>query len=204
LAAMAALAMAVCLPMLSGLAFTVRAKSESRWWQTVMDQATPLGWTWQEQADSATVTFSNVLTRVVSSVEIGRGVGALRGECPHPVTAETAAYFSATLVQSYRGVEIMRETANLAYVPGCVATAPSPSQPITVRTKSDRNWFWVKESKFAAFDASWWKVPGPSGYEIFNASPVGTRRVAREFEGVGEVDAMDLKFGVWAFTLIFR
>lgn len=185
------------------LALTVRAKSDLRLWETVADRARPLSWSWEAGADAATLTFSNRLTRAVRSVTVPRTSGALRGECPHPVPEMTdEALVAATLVQTADGVEIARETAELAYVPG--VSAGPVAAPITVHTKAARDWGHVQRPSLAAFDARWWNATGPSGYEVLWAEPPGPHTVTRAFEGVGVVDEIVLKFGLPGFWLIYR
>ena len=104
----------------------------------------------------------------------------------------------ATLVQKAGGVEIARETAELAYVPGVAGGA------IIVRTKASCEWLRVREPRLEGYDARWWNVPGPSGYEVIWMEPPGSHAVVRAFEGVGVVDEVMLKFGMPGFWLICR
>ena len=180
-------------------ALTVRTKSEMRQWETVTDHSRPLAWSWEAGADKAVLTFSNRLTQAVSSVMVPRTAGALRGSCDHPVAETTdEALVVATLVQTAGGVEIARETAELAYVPGVAGGA------ITVRTKASREWMRVREPRLAGYDARWWNVPGPSGYEVVWAVPAGPHRIVREFEDAGIVDEAVLKFGLLGLVVLFR
>jgi len=180
-------------------AVTVRTKADLRLWETVTDRAGPLSWAWEPNADSARLTFSNRLTQVVSSANVLRTAGATRGNCPHPVppSAEEALVV-ATLVQSADGIEISRETAELAYVPGAAGCA------MTVRTKADREWRRVRSPRLSAFDARWWNAAGPSGYEVLWTVPAGPHRVVREFEGAGVVDEVVLWFGTLGFLIMLR
>lgn len=180
-------------------AVTVRAKTDLRLWETVTDRLRPLEWSWEGCADEAVLTFSNRLTRTVKSVAVAREAGASRGACDHPVASVTdEALIVATLVQKAGGVEIAHETAELAYVPGVAGGA------ISVRTKKNREWMRVREPRVAAYDARWWEVAGPSGYEVIWTVPAGAHAVVREFEGTGVVDETVLKFGIPGFLLLFR
>ena len=184
-------------------ALTVRAKSDMRLWETVTDRARPLSWSWEFGADAAVVTFSNRLTKAVSSLDVIRTNGAMRGECPHPALEGTdEGLVITTLVQTADGVEIARETAELAYVPG--VSAGAVTAPITVRAKTERDWSRVQRPRLAAFDARWWDRSGPSGYEVLWAEPSGSHTVFRAFEGVGVLDEVVMKFGVPGFWLIYR
>lgn len=188
---------------LPSLALTVRTKSDSRLWETVTVRARPLAWSWEDGADTALLTYSNRLTRVVRTVTVPRTSGALRGECHHPVSETTdEALVAATLVQTADGVEVARETAELAYVPG--VSAGPVAAPITVHTKAARDWWRVRRPRLAAFDARWWDATGPSGYEVLWAEPPGWHAITRAFEGVGVVDEAVLKFGLSGFLLICR
>lgn len=180
-------------------AVTVRAKTDLRQWETVTDRLRPLEWSWEGCADEAVLMFSNRLTRTVKSVAVAREAGASRGACDHPVASVTGeALIVATLVQKAGGVEIAHETAELAYVPGVAGGA------ISVRTKKNREWMRVREPRVAAYDARWWEVAGPSGYEVIWTVPAGAHAVVREFEGAGVVDETVLTFGIPGFLLLFR
>ena len=185
-------------PAVSSFALTVRTKSDLRLWETVTDRLRPLEWSWEGCADEAVLTFSNRLTRTVKSVAVAREAGASRGACDHPVASVTdEALIVATLVQKAGGVEIAHETAELAYVPGAGGA-------ITVRPKAGREWTRVRKPRVAAYDARWWEVAGPSGYEVLWAELAGPHRVVREFEGAGVVDEAVLTFGIPGFLLLLR
>lgn len=182
----------------SSFALTVRTKSDLRLWETVTERANPLAWTWEDGADEAELTFSNRLTRTVSSVTVAREPNATRGSCPHPaVPADDEALVIATLVQKAGGIEVAREMSELAYVPGAGGA-------ITVRPKAGREWTRVRKPRVAAYDARWWEVAGPSGYEVIWAVPSGEHAVVREFEGAGVVDEAVLTFGIPGFLLLLR
>lgn len=186
-------------PLVSSFALTVRTKSDLRRWETVTDRSQPLSWAWEGAADATVLTFSNRLTHAVSSATVSRAAGAMRGSCPHPV-ADTSdeTLVVATLVQTASGVEVAREMAELAYVPGAGGGA------ITVRPKACREWTRVRKPRVAAYDARWWDVAGPSGYEVIWAKPCGSHRVVREFAGTGVVDETVLKFGRPGLLLSIR
>ena len=193
------LGMSVLIPCTSS-ALTVRGKSDLRRWETVTDRSQPLSWAWEGASDAAVLTFSNRLTHAVSSATVSRAAGAMRGSCPHPVADTSAeALIVATLVQTAGGVECAQETAELAYVPGAVA-----AQGIVVRTKARREWDRVRQPRLAAYDASWWDVGGPSGYEVIWAEPCGPHCVVREFAGAGVVDETVLRFGTPGLLLSIR
>lgn len=182
---------------------TVRTKSDLRLWETVTDRARPLAWSWEPTAEAASLTFSNRLTGAVASVDVVRTNGARRGECRHPVAETTdEALVVATLVQTAGGVEVARETAEIAYVPG--VSGGAVASPMTVRTKAERDWLRVRSPRLAAFDARWWGRSGPSGYDVLWTEPPGSHAVVRTFEGVGVVDEVMLKFGMLGFWLICR
>lgn len=185
------------------VALTVRTKSDLRLWETVTDRARPLAWSWEPTAEAASLTFSNRLTGAVTSADVVRTNGARRGECRHPVAETTdEALVVATLVQTAGGVEVGRETAELAYVPG--VSGGAVASPMTVRTKAERDWWRVRRPRLAAFDARWWDRSGSSGYDVLWAEPPGPHAVVRTFEGVGVVDEVLLKFGMLGFWLICR
>ena len=185
-------------------ALTVRAKSDMRLWGTVTDRARPLSWAWEADADAAVVTFSNRLTKAVSSLDVIRANGAMRGECAHPVTAtRNEGLVVITLVQTAGNAEIARETAELAYVPG--VSSGAAAAPITVHAKAARDWWYVQRPRLAAYDARWWNLPAPSGYDVlWVETHHGSHAVVRAFEGVGVVDEVVMRFGMPGFWLIYR
>jgi hypothetical protein len=156
-AAMLSLALFCMVP---GLAMTVLTKSDMRLWETVTDRSAPLAWPWADAADSATLVFSNRLTRMVSSVTIPRAANEARGACPHLLPQAGEAIVDVTLVQMDGVNEVVRETATLACVSG------AGGGPITVRTKGTRAWDRVMEPCVYAFDPAWQGDSGDSGYDI--------------------------------------
>ncbi len=147
---------------MAGSATTIRAKGDVRLWETVADRAIPLVWPWVEGADSATLCFSNHLTRVVSSVDVVRGANETRGSCPHPIASPAAeALVDATLVQKAGETVLARETAVLAYVSG------AGGGPIVVRTKGTYAWEHLAPSRVVAFDPAWLGEDGDSGYAVW-------------------------------------
>jgi len=186
-------------------ALTVRTKGDLRLWETVTDRSQPLNWPWADGADTAVVTFSSRLSRAVSSVTVRRTSGDRRGSCAHPVpaTAEEGLVV-ARLVQFGDGVEIARDTAELAYVPGLVSHGEAGgvvTRPISVLSKASRSWWVVSRPRMAGFDARWWNLEGPSGYEVIWAKSTGPHRVTRVFQGHGTVDAIVLRFVLPGFFL---
>ena len=148
---------------------TIRSKSDMRLWQTVHDRAAPLEWSWEEGADSATLTFSNRVSRTTSMVEVARGtVGADHraargslGALGDRAGGETL--IDVTLVQKAGANEVARETATLAYVAG------AGGGPITVRTAMqarERELVKVQEPRVYAFDPAWLGETGDSGYAV--------------------------------------
>lgn len=145
-------------------AATIRSKSDLRLWETVADRSLPLEWPWEGAADSATLTFSNRVTRAVLSVSVSRVGTEAHGSCTSPVTQpDGEALVDVTLVQTVGGVEVTRETATLAYVSG------AGGGPITVRAamgSPERELAKVQEPRVYAFDPAWLGEAGESGYDI--------------------------------------
>jgi len=147
---------------LSCSAATVRTKADLRLWQSVRDRSARLEWPWEDGADSATLVFSNRVTRAVSSFQVGRGAGETRGSCPQPAPQAGEAVVDATLVQMAGGNEIARETATLAYVAG------AGGGPITVCAMDtrERELARLQTPRVYAFDPAWIGEAGDSGYAI--------------------------------------
>ena len=150
----------------AGAAFaaTIHSKTDLRLWQTVHDRAAPLAWPWEEGADAATLTFSNRVTHVVSSVPVSRVPGETRGSCAQPVPLAREDVVDATLTQTAGGREIACESAALAYVAG------AGGGPIIVRAKDSHAWKRFLETRVFAVDPAWLGEEGDSGYDI--AGPV--------------------------------
>jgi len=150
-------------------AATVRTKADMRLWETVADRSAPLSWPWEEGADSATLVFSNCVTRTIASAVVQRVAGEMRGSYAQPAPQEGEGLVGVTLVQSGGGVEISRETASLAYVSG------AGGGPITVRALGTREWKRVAEPRVQAFDPTWLGEVGESGYDIAWPEFIGTK-----------------------------
>ena len=152
-----------CMPCGAATAMTVRTKADLRLWQTVYDRAAPLAWQWEETADSATLTFSNRVTRVVWDVPVSRESGTMRGIYVQTAPAVGETVVDVTLVQKAGANEVARETATLAYVAG------AGGGPITVRTAMqapERELGKVQEPRVYAVDPAWQGLEGESGYDI--------------------------------------
>ena len=146
-----------------------------RLWETVADRAQPLEWPWEEAADSATLSFSNRLTKACSTVAVARAGGASRGSCAHPVVQpDVEGLVDVTLVQKAGGVAVARESAVLAYVAG------AGGGPITVQANpGTRTWTRVREPRVYAVDPAWLGESGESGYDIAWPLYVGLKIILR-------------------------
>ena len=136
-----------------------------RLWETVADRTQPLEWSWEDGADSATLSFSNRLTG-----------GATRGSCANPVMqAGVEALVDVTLVQKAGGVAVAQESAVLAYVAG------AGGGPITVRAMAaqERELARLQEPRVYAVDPAWLGEAGESGYDIAWPMYVGLKIILR-------------------------
>ena len=154
-------------------AATIRSKSDMRLWETVADRSAPLSWPWEEGADSATLVFSNCVTRTVSSVSVQRVAGEARGSCAQPAPQGGEVLFGVTLVQRGGDEEISRASASLAYVSG------AGGGPITVRAQGTREWKRLTEPRIYAFDPAWQGETGESGYAIAWPECLGMKIIFR-------------------------
>ncbi len=154
-------------------AATIRTKADMRLWETVADRSAPLSWPWEEGADSATLVFSNCVTRAVSSVSVQRVAGEARGSCAQPVPQGGEGLFGVTLVQRGGGAEMSRDSASLAYVSG------AGGGPITVRAPGTREWKRLPEPRIYAFDPAWQGETGESGYAIAWPECLGMKIIFR-------------------------
>ena len=145
---------------MSAFAQTVLSKSDLRLWETVVDRAKPLEWPWVDEADSATLVFSNRLTRAVETVNVSRGSDETRGYCAQPLQ-DRETIVDVSLVQTADGAEVSRETATLAYFDG------AGGGPVTVRANpGTREWERVRDPRVYAIDPAWRGESGESGYDI--------------------------------------
>lgn len=166
---LAALACAPC------AAATIRTKADLRLWQTVHDRRAPLAWQWEDVADSATLTFSNCVSRAMSTVEVMRAADAVRGSYAQPVPSVGEEIVDVTLVQKAGGSEVVRETATLAYVAG------TGGGPITVRAMQapERELARLQTPRVYAFDPAWLDEAGDSGYDIAWPLYIGLKIILR-------------------------
>ena len=149
-----------CMPCGAATAMTVRTKADLRLWQTVHDRAAPLAWQWEEAADSATLTFSNRVSRATSTEVVMRAAGETHGSYTQPVPSVGEEIVDVTLVQKAGANEVARESATLAYVAG------AGGGPITVRSAAKRDWDHYSEPRVFAVDPAWQGLEGDSGYDI--------------------------------------
>ena len=161
---------------ISAFAQTVLSKSDLRLWETVVDRAAPLEWPWADEADSATLVFSNRVTRTVSSpAPVLREEGARRGSCSEvPVPAIGECVLDVLLTQTSGGVVVAQETATLAYVFG------AGGGPIAVRANpGTRKWERVGDPRVYGVDPAWYGEAGESGYDVAWPTYVGLTMVLR-------------------------
>jgi hypothetical protein len=145
-------------------AATIMSKSDLRLWETVADRTLPLKWPWAYGADSATLVFSNRLTRVVGSVTVPRGVDETDGSCAQPAPRPGGeALVDVWLLQKTGEDVVARSSATLAYVNG------SCGGPITVRASGTKEWNHVAKTRIFAFDPAWLGQEGDSGYDFIRA-----------------------------------
>ena len=162
-AALLFLATLACVPCGAATAMTIRTKADLRLWETVHDRAAPLEWSWAEGADSATLTFSNRVSRTVWSHSVSRNGSEMRGGFIETALPSGESLVDVTLVQKEGANEVARETATLAYVAG------AGGGPITVRAAMDtpeRELAKLQTPRVYAFDPAWRGLEGESGYDI--------------------------------------
>ena len=140
---------------------TIFSKADLRLWQTVYDRYAPIAWPWADGAESATLVFSNRITRVVSSDTVLRGAEETHGHHAHPpVAAGREALYDVTLEQTGGGRTIAREVATLAYVSG------AGGGPIAVQVRGSHEWEVFSRPRVHAIDPAWWGESGESGYGV--------------------------------------
>lgn len=147
-----------------------------RLWETVADRTQPLEWSWEDGADSATLSFSNRLAKTCSTVTVDRAGGASRGSCAHPVAQpDVEALVDVTLVQKSGGVAVSQESAVLAYVSG------AGGGPITVRAMAEpeREMARLQAPRVYAFDPAWQGLDGDSGYDVAWPQYIGLKIILR-------------------------
>ena len=154
---------------------TIRTKADMRLWQTVPARSAQLEWPWVDGADSATLAFSNRLTRTTSTVVVVRTTGETHGNCAQPAPQSGEALVDATLMQTAGGVEVARESATLAYVAG------AGGGPITLRALAapERELTRLQVPRVYAFDPAWLGLDGDSGYDIAWPQYIGLKIILR-------------------------
>lgn len=153
-------AFVVSLSALSCDAMTIRTKADMRLWETVSDRSIPLSWSWADGADSATLVFSNRVTRAISSATVQRVANETHGSLAQPAPASGESVVDVKLSQKAGGVEVASESATLAYVDG------AGGGPITVRASGVKSWDRVLLPRVFAVDPSWQRLSGDSGYDV--------------------------------------
>ena len=165
----------VLLCSLSCLAATIRTKADLRLWETVTNRSAPLEWPWVDGADSATLAFSNRLTKTTSTIEVVRTTGETHGNCVQPAPQSGEALMDVVLVQKSSGNEVVRESATLAYVVG------AGGGPITLRALAapERELTRLQVPRVYAFDPAWLGEVGESGYDIAWPQYIGLKIILR-------------------------
>ena len=159
----------------SCLAATIRTKADLRLWETVTNRSAPLEWPWVDGADSATLAFSNRLTKTTSTIEVVRATGETHGNGVQSVPQSGEALVDVVLVQKSSGNEVARESATLAYVAG------AGGGPITVRALAapERELVRLQAPRVYAFDPAWLGEVGESGYDIAWPQYIGLKIILR-------------------------
>ena len=138
---------------------TIRTKADLRLWETAQDRS--LAWPWAAGADTATLAFSNRVTRSAVSVAVPRGEGEARGGCELPAEWSACdALVDIALVQTRGGAEVARESATVAYVPG------AGGGPVTVRAAGTREWRRIREARVFADEPSWHGEHGEFSWSV--------------------------------------
>lgn len=131
-------------------AITVRATDNPRVWQTVLAPAEPIRWAWHSAADSASLTVSNELTAVSTTVTVQREEGATGGT--YALSASDSgkeSLYSLVLVQYREDTALSTERARLAYTPGVGDTK------VTVRATRPGSWRKSDPVAVFAYDSAW-------------------------------------------------
>ena len=201
----------------SASAITVRSMADQRIWQTAMNPSASLTWPWENDSDSATVTFSNRLTGVVSQYAVSKVGGELYGEVAPPVTLGVEAFFAVGLTLLSGGSEVARYEADVAYVNGVAGRA------FNVQDPGCREWRRVPAARLSTYDSAWLSetaeaseaalamnggtpdlLPGTSGYLVLKSAEIGDARVDLGFDEDPDVWTAFLRFGVPGLMMLFK
>lgn len=132
--------------------------SHQRIWQVVAKPSDPLRWRWEDQATSASLTISNVLTGTVEGpLYYSRSDDEIYGSRPMPAPVRSAdtgeGLIDLTLVQYAAGsTEIETQKARLAFLPGIGGAS------IDVQ-KKDESFCKIGSPRVVSYDTAWSSVP---------------------------------------------
>ena len=206
----------------SASALTVRTMSDRRIWQTAMNPSAPLSWPWEAGADSAVLTLSNRMNGAVSSIAVAKSGNDLYGSCAVPLPGDgSEAFFAAELALFAGSAEVVRRSADIAYVNGVAG------RRFDVQVAGSKAWQKVPSPRLAAYDAAWLDstagaseaslsvtgpfagpevraLPGTSGYTTIFAPEYGRYLFELGFDDNPRVWAASLLCGRRGIALLFR
>lgn len=142
----------------------VRARSDRRGWQTVMEPLRDVRWVWAEGADSVRVTTSNRVSHAVRSIVVARTDDARDGTCEVAgIVGENGGetVVDIELVQRSGDRPIASSAATLARVGGVNGGT------IVVRSPANRDWVRHAESRVGLADAE------GDGYAVYGRTVGG-------------------------------
>ena len=144
---LAALAEVAC-----ALPVVYRNPADGRAWEVVLDATAPLVWQWADDAVSATVTVSNVLSGAVAATTVARG-DSQDGSCALPASGEGEQLLDVTLAQADGTATVAEQTVRLKVGSSAtvfVDTADKEFQSLTEPRVYAWSDLWAEESAGAA------------------------------------------------------
>ena len=215
------LCLAASAAMVAHGATTVRTKADRRIWQTVMAPSSPLVWPWEADADSARLSFSNRMTRTVTTHVVGKSGDDLYGSyAVTPPAAGQEAFYLAELVLFSGEDEVARYSADLAYVNGVAG------RTFDLRPRISSVWRKFSSPRLSSYDAAWSnataaassavlavtddrgavspiETPGTSGYAVLASPRTGNCRFDLGFDAAPAIWTASLIYG-GAMHILFR
>ena len=200
-----------------------RNPADGRVWEVVLDATEPLVWQWADDAVSATVTVSNVLSGATAATTVARGGGeAADGSCALPASGEGEQLLDVTLAQADGTATVAEQTVRLKV--GSSATvfvdaADKDFQALTEPRVFAWSDLWAEESAGAASATlatsvrngaaiGNWTLPATGGYGAMSVKETfggkrGPVTAALAFDGTTYLTA-DLLAKALGFSIIFR
>ena len=219
--ALMGMTLAVLAEVACALPVVYRNPADGRAWEVVLDASEPLVWQWADDAVSATVTVSNVLSGATSEANVARDASQ-DGSYVLPQSGAGEQLFDVTLAQTDGTATVAEQTVRLKVGSSAtvfVEAADKDFQSLTEPRVFAWSDLWAEESMGAASATlatsvkngaaiGNWTLPATGGYGAMSVKETfggkrGPVTVALAFDGTTYLTA-DLLAKALGFSIIFR